>query len=135
MPSRWILTLILLCLAGCKNQEPESAASQTPPPVPPAIAPGSVELVGQLSDCTEAARTNHCFLTVSSVVEYGAGTTQLPAGSRILVDVRTETLSEFRTETGAEPTGRELRLTIHAERGIDPGPDRPAWRVSSLTLP
>lgn len=133
--SRSLLLIALLGLAGCKNQEPDSPSNSTPPPVPPAIAPGHVALTGTLSDCSEAARAMHCTLTVISVQEYGAGTMQLPAGTQMLVSARQAVLSDYQAAAEMDPIGRELHMTIVAERPAPDDPEQPAWRVSQIDQP
>lgn len=123
----------LFVFIGCQSQRTDAPSGQnTPTPVPPAIAPGHVSLTGELDDCTESARSIHCNLTVSSVQEYGAGTTQFPSGTQILVSVRPEILDAFEQSIESTISGRPVSLVIVAERPAPDDTSQPAWRVSSL---
>jgi hypothetical protein len=130
-----LLLMFVFSFAGCKNQQPESPASNTPPPVPPAIAPGSIALTGSISDCVDGNRALTCTLSVASVQEYGAGTTQLPAGTQLLVSVRQAVIDAFQGDAEAAYTGRDLAMTIVAERPAPDDKSLPAWRVTALDLP
>lgn len=135
-PGSILLLLIVFSIAGCKNQQPESqSTTETPPPVPPAIAPGHVALTGSLEDCVDGNRSLTCTLTVSSVQEYGAGTTQFPAGTHLLVSVRPSVIDAFQQNTDTVFTGQDLEMTIVAERPAPDDDNLPAWRVNALNLP
>jgi hypothetical protein len=74
-------------------------------------------------------------LSVASVQEYGAGTTQLPAGTQLLVSVRQAVIDAFQGDAEAAYTGRDLAMTIVAERPAPDDKSLPAWRVTALDLP
>lgn len=128
-----LLLMFVFSFAGCKNQQPEtSAAGDTPPPVPPAIAPGHIALTGTLSGCNETERALHCMLTVAMVQEYGSGTMQMPTGTEVLVSVRQAIADEFRSSSSIDLEGTSLSFVLVAERPAPDDDTLPAWRISAI---
>lgn len=113
-------------MSACQHNQ--AATSFTP--VKPAIAPGSIRLTVQIVTCIE--RPNNvksaifdCDATVLSVLEYGAGTTQLPESTAVRISFRDSLVKE--TANSVLRPGAELSLVIQYTRNTNEADTDPKW--------
>jgi len=122
-----ILGCVLLLSACAKDAEPPSPPIQAPAP-----APGTIVLSATVGECAERERFTDCSVSVTAVDEYGAGTTQIPAGTEIRVSFRHGLITD---EEGAASisleSGTSLALTIQSVTLTETTQDNPPWQAVS----